>query len=136
VIASIRGERDIAVGNAIGSNLFNLLGVLGITSLIAPAGLSVAPAAVNFDIPFMIAVAIACLPIFVHGHALLRFEGLIFLLYYIAYTVYLILKASEHDALPEFSMVMRFFVIPLTLLTLVIITLRVIRQARRQQGEA
>ncbi len=134
-IASIRGERDIAVGNAIGSNLFNILAVLGITTIIAPGGISVAPAAVNFDIPFMIAVAIACLPIFVHGHALLRFEGLIFLLYYVAYTVYLVLKASEHDALPEFSLVMRFFVVPLTLLTLVIITIRVIRQARRERGE-
>ena len=133
VIASIRGERDIAVGNAIGSNMFNLLGVLGITALITRGGISVAPAAVNFDIPFMVAVAIACLPIFVHGHALLRFEGMIFVLYYVAYTTYLVLKASEHDALPEFSMVMRSFVIPLTLLTLVIITLRVIRQGRRDR---
>lgn len=132
VVASIRGERDIAVGNAIGSNLFNLLGVLGLTALITPGGINVASAAVNFDIPFMIAVAIACLPIFVHGHALLRFEGAIFVLYYIAYTTYLVLKASEHDALPEFSMVMRFFVVPLTLLTLTIITLRVIRQERRK----
>lgn len=136
VIATIRGERDIAVGNAIGSNIFNLLGVLGLTLLIVPGGIAVAPAAINFDIPFMIAVAIACLPIFVHGHALLRFEGVIFLLYYAAYTTYVILKASEHDALDEFSMVMRFFVVPLTLLTLVIITVRVVRQVRRERQRA
>ncbi len=133
VVASVRGERDIAVGNAIGSNLFNLLAVLGLTALFAPGGIPVAPAVINFDLPFMIAVAIACLPIFFHGHALLRFEGVIFVAYYVAYTVYLILKASQHDALPEFSMVMRFFVVPLTLLTLAVITWRGVRQWRAEK---
>jgi cation:H+ antiporter len=68
VVAAIRGERDIAVGNAVGSSVFNLLGILGIAALVTAGGLSVAPALVNFDIPVMIAVAFACLPIFATGH--------------------------------------------------------------------
>ena len=59
VLASIRGERDIAVGNAIGSSLFNLLCVLGLSALVAPAGISVADATLGFDIPVMVAVAVA-----------------------------------------------------------------------------
>lgn len=64
VIASIRGERDIAVGNVVGSNIFNILAVLGLSGLISPDGINVAPSALRFDIPVMIAVAAACLPIF------------------------------------------------------------------------
>ncbi|MFC1464575.1 MAG: calcium/sodium antiporter, partial [Candidatus Brachytrichaceae bacterium NZ_4S206] len=67
VMASIRGERDIAVGNAVGSNLFNLLSVLGLTAMVAPAGVAVAPSVLAFDMPVMLVVAIACLPIFFTG---------------------------------------------------------------------
>jgi cation:H+ antiporter len=73
VIASIRGERDIAVGNVIGSCIFNLLAVLGITSLISPV--SVSNAAVTFDIPVMTAVTIASLPILFSGYLISRWEG-------------------------------------------------------------
>jgi cation:H+ antiporter len=64
VIASIRGERDIAVGNIVGSNIFNILAILGLTGLLSPSGIRVSAAAINVDIPVMIAVAVACLPSF------------------------------------------------------------------------
>ena len=51
VIASFKGERDIAVGNVIGSNIFNILGVLGLTAMVSPAGIPVAPAILTFDLP-------------------------------------------------------------------------------------
>ncbi|MBT9166862.1 MAG: Inner membrane protein YrbG [Syntrophomonadaceae bacterium] len=70
VIASLRGERDIAVGNIVGSNIFNILGVLGLSSIVAPDGIAVHAAAWNFDIPLMIVVAIACLPIFLPATSL------------------------------------------------------------------
>jgi cation:H+ antiporter len=60
IIAALRGQRDIAVGNVVGSNTFNILGVLGVTAVAAPAGLAVAPAVPAFDLPVMVAVAIAC----------------------------------------------------------------------------
>jgi len=120
VMASIKGERDIAVGNVVGSSLFNLLSVLGLSALVAPQGVPVAPAALHFDIPVMIAVSVACLPIFFTGYTIARWEGFLFLAYYLAYTAYLILSASGHAALPAFSGVMLGFVLPLTLITLFI----------------
>lgn len=131
VIAAIRGERDIAVGNVVGSNIFNMMAVLGIASVAAPEGIAVSPAVTGFDIPVMIAVSFACLPIFFTGGMISRQEGILFLAYYAAYTLYLILAASDHDALPVFSAVMMYFVIPLTLVTIVIIALRELRGKNR-----
>lgn len=130
IIAALRGERDIAVGNVVGSNLFNLLSVLGVTSIVAPTGVSVAPAALNFDIPVMIAVAVACLPIFFTGRLIARWEGWLFLGYYVAYTLYLVLAATEHDMLPAFSGMMTLFVLPLTAMTLIYLVWRALRAER------
>lgn len=124
VIASIRGERDIAVGNVVGSSLFNVLAILGLSGLFAPDGIQVAPAALRFDIPVMIAVSVACLPIFFTGYRIERWEGFLFLAYFVCYTLYLVLDAAQHDALPAFSAVMGFFVLPLTMVTLGILAIR------------
>jgi cation:H+ antiporter len=88
LLAAARGERDIAVGNVVGSNIFNILGCLGISAVVAPSGLTVAESMMAFDIPAMIAVAIACLPIFFSGNTISRWEGWVFLGYYLAYTAY------------------------------------------------
>jgi cation:H+ antiporter len=117
IIAGLRGERDIAVGNVVGSNLFNILVVVGVTALVAPGGLRVASAAINFDMPVMIAAAVLCLPIFFVNYRIGRWEGALFLSFYVFYMAYLILDASRHDALPAFSAIMSWFVIPATLLT-------------------
>ena len=91
LIAAVRGERDIAVGNVVGSNIFNVLAVLGLSAIVAPGqGLPVAPGMIAMDIPFMVAVAIACLPVFITGNTIARWEGAVFVLYYVAYTAYLI----------------------------------------------
>jgi cation:H+ antiporter len=127
VIAALRGERDIAVGNAVGSNLFNLLGVLGLTSLVAPGGIPVAPAALRVDLPVMIAVAVACLPVFFTGHMIARWEGAMFLAYFVAYMTYLILSATDSAIQGTFNMAMVGFVIPLTFVTLAIAVKRSLR---------
>jgi cation:H+ antiporter len=132
VVAGLRGERDIAVGNVVGSNLFNILVVIGFTALISPGGLTVAPAAVNFDIPVMIAASVLCLPIFFVNYRIGRWAGALFLCYYICYTLYLILAAAQHDALPAFGALMTWVVIPLTLATVAIAFGRdLLRRARR-----
>ncbi|HEX6212519.1 MAG TPA: calcium/sodium antiporter [Methylomirabilota bacterium] len=128
VLAALRGERDIAVGNVVGSNLFNILAVLGVGSLLAPAGVEVPPGALTFDIPVMIAVAVAALPIFFTGYAISRWEGAVFLGYYGAYLGYLVLDATEHAALPAFAAAMIWFVLPLTALTLAVILARTWRR--------
>jgi cation:H+ antiporter len=125
VMAAVKGERDIAVGNVVGSNTFNILGCLGLSGLAAgSAGLVVPPSVLNFDIWVMLAVALACLPVFLTGREIARWEGAVFLGYYIAYVAYLILAAQQHDALGAFSSVMLGFVIPLTVITLVVVMLR------------
>jgi cation:H+ antiporter len=127
VIATVRGERDIAVGNALGSSIFNILAIIGISSIITPGGLTVAPAMISFDMPVMIAVAVACLPIFFTGYEIARWEGALFLGYYIAYTAFLILAATHHDALPAFSHLMAVFVLPLTAVVLLAMVARALR---------
>jgi cation:H+ antiporter len=135
VIAAFRGERDIAVGNVVGSNLFNILSVLGLSAVAAPDGIAVAPSAIAFDLPVMLAVAVACLPIFFTGFRVARWEGAVFLGYYGAYMVYLLLDAVEHDALPVFSAVMLAFVVPLTVVTLALVTIRALRSRGRPAAE-
>lgn len=124
VIASLKGERDIAVGNAIGSSIFNILAVLGLTAVTAPEGIRVSPGVLRFDLPVLIVVSLACLPIFFSGHRIDRWEGFLFLGYYAAYIIYVILDATRHDFLPFFSTVMLGFVIPLTLITIVVLAYR------------
>lgn len=131
VVAAMKGERDIAVGNVVGSNLFNILSVLGMTAVVVPLGVKVPQAALTFDFPVMIAVSLACLPVFFVGSSINRWEGTLFLFYYGAYTSYLILKAAEHDALPIYSRVMLWFVIPITVVTILTIVLEEARKRRK-----
>jgi cation:H+ antiporter len=121
ILAAIRGERDIAVGNIVGSNIFNLLCVLGLASLVSPDAISVAANALAFDFPVMIAVALACLPIFFSGYTIKRWEGLLFLAYYVAYTVYLVLVSTGRPLAEVFGDAMIGYVLPLTAVTLVVI---------------
>jgi len=127
VVAAIHGERDIAVGNVVGSNIFNIMAVLGMSAICAPQGISISDVALGFDIPIMTAVAVACLPIFFTGNVISRWEGGLFLGYYLAYTLYLILSATRSDMLPVFSSVMLWFIIPITGITLLVFFARTIR---------
>jgi cation:H+ antiporter len=135
VIASLRGERDIAIGNVVGSCIFNILSVMGISSLVAPNGISVPPAALSFDLPVMLAVAVASLPIAFHRAAIMRWEGALFVGYYVAYILYLVLNATQHEALPLFSLVMWAFVLPLTAITLLVIVARQLYNGYQAQAE-
>jgi cation:H+ antiporter len=119
ITAAIKGQRDIAVGNVVGSNTFNILGCLGLSGLVSGTGLAVAPSIISFDAWVMLATAVVCLPIFITGREIARWEGAVFLGYYVAYTCYLILASQQHDALPMFSSVMLYVVVPVTVVTLV-----------------
>ena len=124
VLAAARGQRDLAVGNAVGSNLFNILAVLGITAAVSPSSIPISPGALALDIPVMIAVAFACLPIFWNGYALLRWEGWIFLAFYGVYILWLVLDSGEHALRDGYAVGVLGFVIPLTVLTFVVIAVR------------
>lgn len=124
IVAALRGQRDIAVGNVVGSNVFNICAVLGVTGLIAPGGLPVSEAARHFDLWVMLAVAFACLPILITGREIARWEGGLFLGYYAAYTAWLVLAAQKHAGLAAFSGVMLGYVMPLTVITLIVSIVR------------
>jgi cation:H+ antiporter len=130
VFAALRNERDIAVGNIVGSILFNLLGVLGLSALAAP-GLSVSPNALAFDFPVMTAVAVACLPVFFAGYRISRWEGLLFLGYYLAYILYLALFTTGQPLARTFATAMLGYAVPLTIVTLLIVAARAWRRQRK-----
>jgi len=133
LVACYRGERDIAVGNVVGSNIFNILTILGVTATLT--GVPVSNAAIRFDIPVMLAVAVASLPIFYTGNRISRWEGMLFISYYVAYTAYLALNAVGHEQLNLFSNMMLLFVIPLTIITLLILVFRRSHNRPAAQGE-
>ncbi len=116
VMASFRGERDIAVGNVIGSNIFNILVVLGLTSAVSPTGINISQAALTFDIPIMMAVAVMCFPICFTNNEVSRREGTLLLLYYTLYIGYLVSHATDPNS-PAVSLI-GIVVVPLTLLML------------------
>lgn len=131
VVAGLRGQRDMAVGNIIGSNLMNLLVVLGAAAAVSPAGLAVTRAAIEFDLPIMLVVTAACLPIFYTGRGIGRWEGGAFLAWFLAYTSYVLLIASGHEELHLLRHALLFFALPLSLVTLALCVIRV-----RARGEA
>ncbi|MCF7203720.1 calcium/sodium antiporter [Pseudomonas oligotrophica] len=124
LLAVLRGQRDIAVGNVVGSSIYNLTLVLGSAASLAPGGLSISPNALAFDFPVMLAVFAACLPIFFSGYCINRWEGLLFFGYYLAYCLYLVLFAAGLGALELLRHAMTWYVLPLTATTLAVIFLR------------
>lgn len=98
VMAAFRGERDIAVGNVVGSNLFNLMSVLGLSAVFSSKGVAVSDAALTLDLPVMIAATIALLPICWNGFMIKRWEGSLLAVFYFVYVGYIVLVSIEHDA--------------------------------------
>ena len=129
LIAALRGQRDIAVGNVIGANLFNLLGVLGVTALFAPTPLSVSPNALDFDLPVMLGVAALCLPVFYSGYRVTRAEGLLLLGLYAAYGLHVVSFTTGMPLAGKLEKLMLFYVLP-TLLAFLLFTS--VRAWRRQ----
>ncbi|WP_321836541.1 calcium/sodium antiporter [Pseudomonas kulmbachensis] len=128
LIAAFRGQREIAVGNVIGSNVFNLLGVLGLTALVAPTPLSVSPNALAFDLPVMLGVAALCLPVFYTGYRVTRVEGVLFLGLYLAYGLHVVSFTTGMPLAGKLEHLMLFFILPALLLFLLFSTLRAWRR--------
>jgi cation:H+ antiporter len=80
--------------------------------------------------PVMIAVAFACLPIFFTGGRINRWEGALFLFYFIAYTAWLVMNSAGSPSLTLLNSAMLSFVLPLTAITLALIVARTLRGPR------
>lgn len=127
IMAAIRGERDIAVGNVVGSNIFNILGVLGLSSVVSPGGVKVSEAALQMDIPVMIAVAAACLPVFFVGHVISRWNGVMFFAYFCAYTASFVIAETVPGFHRTYTIVLVGLVVPLTAIALLTGVVRSVR---------
>lgn len=90
IVGTLRNERDVAVGNLLGSSIYNILVILGIPCLLAPGGIPVERELLLFDIPLMTAVAFLCIPVFISDRAVSRVEGGTFVALYVGYLVYLL----------------------------------------------
>ena len=133
LIAALRGQRDIAVGNVIGGNLFNLLGVLGITALLAPVPLSVSPNALDFDLPVMLGVTLLCLPVFYSGYRITRAEGLLFLALYLAYGLHVVSFTTGMPLAGKLEQLMLVFVLPALLAFLLFTSVRAWRRQHNKR---
>jgi cation:H+ antiporter len=134
VVASSRGQGDIAVGNVVGSNLFNILAVIGIGAMVAPDGIPVSRDAIRLDIPIMIAVTLACLPLFFTGCRISRTEGGVLLGYFVAYTAYVTMGATDATYTRSFEIAMVGFVIPLTVMALAFSVYQSVQSRRRRSS--
>ena len=93
VIAARRNQADIAIGNVVGSNIFNILSVVGITSSIYP--LTVSPETLRFDAPVMLLVSVVAFLVFRSGHLISRREGCLLLCGYAAYLTWMLRQAAS-----------------------------------------
>lgn len=128
LIAAMRGQREIAVGNVIGSNLFNLLGVLGLTALLTPEPLSVSPNALDFDLPVMLGVALLCLPLFYTGYRITRVEGLVLLGLYLAYGLHVVSFTTGMPLAGKLEQWMLFGVLPVLAAVVLVSSVRAWRR--------
>lgn len=135
LIAALRGEREIAVGNVIGSNLFNLLGVLGFTALIAPSPLSVSPNALDFDLPVMLGAITLCLPVFYTGYRVTRAEGLVLLGLYLAYGLHVMAFTTGMPLANKLEQLMLYYVLPVLVALLLFTSLRAWRRQHKRESQ-
>ena len=94
IVATIKNDREVAVGNLIGSSISNILVILGITCVVAPNGVDVSRDVLWLDLPLGAAVAIACYPVFRSDKMVSRVEGSIFVGLYVVYMMTLIFLRS------------------------------------------
>lgn len=130
VLASIRGQREIAVGNVVGSNILNLAIVLALTALVAPGGVAVPAEALRVDTPVMVLAALLCVPVFLRRREVTRGEGAFFVFLYALYTTWLALKAQSSPHLPLVESFALFAVAPAVGATLIVWPVRRLRQRR------
>lgn len=120
VIATLKGERDIAIGNVVGSNIFNILCVLGLSGLVSPVPLEAGQQLAQIDLPVMLGVAVLCMPLFFTGATLNRLEGALFLALYLAYVGYMVAVALSYTYLPILQVAILYGLIPLIVLIVLI----------------
>jgi cation:H+ antiporter len=94
VVSTLRGDRDLAIGNLIGSSIYNIGAVLGLTVVVAPHGVPVPDEVLAADLGLLVVVTAAAVPVFVTGTRISRIEGGLFVASYIGYLAWLLLTRT------------------------------------------
>lgn len=115
ILAAVRGEKDLAVGGIVGSNILNILSVIGISGLFI-SGIPVQESLLEVEYIILLAVSILCFPIFFTGRRIKRIEGAIFLISYILYLFYLYLDSITSSFLPGFIQWVLYGFVPIVIL--------------------
>lgn len=85
LVSTYRGDRDVAIGNLIGSSVYNVLVILGLTVAVSPRPVNVGAEVLRIDLPLAAVVALVCLPVFRSDSKVSRREGTLFVLAYLSY---------------------------------------------------
>ena len=118
VVGAIRGRTGMVIGNVIGSNLFNIGAVLGITLTCIPSSIPVEGSALTFDLPVMCLVTLSLLPMMVSRSKIGRFEGFMLFAWYILIMAYTVLTVKANHIAPILGDTMIWVVGPITVLVL------------------
>lgn len=93
IMAAVKKQSDISVGNLIGSNIFNVFAVLGVTSIVKPV--KVTNEVIGFDMVWMLAIAVLMIPVLFLGDKIGKWKGVILLLSYVFYIVWIVLRLKH-----------------------------------------
>jgi cation:H+ antiporter len=94
LVSTRRGDRDIAIGNLLGSSIYNVAVVLGLTTVVAPGGVPVPDEVLSGDLVLLVVVAIATVPVLVSDARITRAEGALFVATYLGYLAWLLLART------------------------------------------
>ncbi|QDU85953.1 Inner membrane protein YrbG [Planctomycetes bacterium Pla163] len=134
IVAAVKGERDMAVGNVVGSNIFNVVVILGAAALGDPDVFTVEPSVLAFDLPVMVAVALTLAPVALARGRIGRREGLLFLTIYAAYTTYLIANSQGSSEVPAVDEAVLGYVLPLFVIALIVLAVMGLRRDPASSG--
>lgn len=134
IAAARRGERDMAIGNVVGSNIFNIALCLGLAGMVAPDGLEAPAQLIAFDLRVMVVVAVALLPLIITDYEVSRQEGVLLLIWCMVYVPWTVLVATGHPLLASFSRIALFGLFPATLVFLVATVIIALRGSKHRLG--
>lgn len=134
-LAAVRhNQHELALGNVMGSCLFNIVAIPAAMALVSSSPLPVVNEAVSVDIPIMILAIVACLPFFFSGHRLSRMEGMLFLVYYAAYALMLYYRHVPGSVLSSYQTELGLLAVPIIVVTTVFVLVQVLRDRRRRRS--
>ncbi|MFZ5980651.1 MAG: calcium/sodium antiporter [Candidatus Zixiibacteriota bacterium] len=124
LLALMHDRRDMAVGNIVGSNIFNILGVVPVMALVSSNGVIITQSSMSMDLPVLLASVVLCFPIFFSGYRISRWEGVFFLLFYLVYMVFFAIDNDPNSLFGTYMRILMIYVVPPVFLVYVFVVLR------------